>query len=295
MSYQLFDPLTDEEYALLKADIAEHGVQVPILVDENGVVIDGHHRKQICDELGIDCPTIGAINYTEDEKLETAARLNAHRRQLKGKAKRAALARLIEASPEKSNRQIASVFGVSHHTAAKVRTELEATGQIAQLNERVGGDGKTRPASQPVKEKRRDSHSTTFETTFEDGDESADDEPIPHDPETGEVLGEPVSTNVDTTSNVSPLPTASKADGDVSQSDTDATPKPREEPILARIYASIKAVQRMRRDFDPELLGPSLRPEDIQHLRDQQRLTNEWFEAVFENSAKFKLIEGQNA
>ena len=55
--YQVMPGLSPEEYATLKADIAANGVRIPIDVDEEGNILDGFHRKQICDELGIECPT----------------------------------------------------------------------------------------------------------------------------------------------------------------------------------------------------------------------------------------------
>ena len=51
-SWQLLPPLTEEEYAALKADIVEHGVLVPIVVDaDTGAIVDGHHRQRAWDEL----------------------------------------------------------------------------------------------------------------------------------------------------------------------------------------------------------------------------------------------------
>jgi ParB-like chromosome segregation protein Spo0J len=54
--YQFLPPLSAEEYAALKADIAANGVRVPIERDEEGEIIDGFNRAQICEELGIECP-----------------------------------------------------------------------------------------------------------------------------------------------------------------------------------------------------------------------------------------------
>ncbi len=42
--YQLLPPLSDDEFASLKADIRVHGVLVPIELDADGVMLDGHHR-----------------------------------------------------------------------------------------------------------------------------------------------------------------------------------------------------------------------------------------------------------
>jgi len=49
---------TDAEYQSVKASIARFGVQQPILVDENGRIINGRLRKRACDELGIECPSL---------------------------------------------------------------------------------------------------------------------------------------------------------------------------------------------------------------------------------------------
>jgi hypothetical protein len=49
-----------------------------------------------------------------------------------------------DAVAEKSDRAIAATVGVSHVTVNAVRAELEATGQIGQLEKTVGQDGKAR-------------------------------------------------------------------------------------------------------------------------------------------------------
>jgi transcriptional regulator with XRE-family HTH domain len=81
-AYQLLPPLTDEGRAALRDDIAEHGVQQPIVVDEHGTIIDGHHRQAIADELGVACPRSVYPGYSDEEKRSLALRLNLHRRQL---------------------------------------------------------------------------------------------------------------------------------------------------------------------------------------------------------------------
>lgn len=44
--YQVMPPLTEQEYQELKSSITNHGVQVAIEYDEEGDVLDGHHRLQ---------------------------------------------------------------------------------------------------------------------------------------------------------------------------------------------------------------------------------------------------------
>ena len=42
--YRIFPALTPEERASLKVSIAANGVEVPAITDEEGNIIDGHHR-----------------------------------------------------------------------------------------------------------------------------------------------------------------------------------------------------------------------------------------------------------
>jgi hypothetical protein len=69
------------------------------------------------------------------------------------KQKREAIAALLQENPQRSDRAIAKQAKVSHHTVAKVRTEMEATRRTGQSAQsvvpigRVGLDGKVRKVS----------------------------------------------------------------------------------------------------------------------------------------------------
>ena len=54
--YQLLPPLDADTYAGLKANIAVNGVQVPIVRDEKGYILDGFARAKIAKELGYELP-----------------------------------------------------------------------------------------------------------------------------------------------------------------------------------------------------------------------------------------------
>ena len=150
MQYQLLPDLTEEEFASLKADIAARGVMVPVELDETGAVLDGHHRVRACAELGItEYPRIIRPGMTEDEKRKHVLALNLDRRHLNQQQKRELVAKLLVATPDVSNRQIAEAAKVSHPTVAAVRDELEATGKIYQSDRTTGADGKDRPAKRP--------------------------------------------------------------------------------------------------------------------------------------------------
>ena len=81
-NYQLLPKLSEEDYQRLRADIAERGIMVPVEVDEDGNILDGHHRMAIAQELGIKCPTVVRQDMAEYDKRIHAVMLNLARRQL---------------------------------------------------------------------------------------------------------------------------------------------------------------------------------------------------------------------
>ena len=89
LPYHILPALLPEEYEALKASIAERGVDIPIIVDQEGNIIDGFHRQRACDELGIYCPREVRQFVSEAEKFELVLRANCRRRQLNRKQKEA--------------------------------------------------------------------------------------------------------------------------------------------------------------------------------------------------------------
>lgn len=128
MQYQLFPRLTGEEYAALKRDIEERGVVVPVIVDEDGHVLDGHHRVEIASALGIDYPLERRAGLTESEKLELVFSLNIARRHLSGHDRTAVIAQ--GRSRGMSLRAIAAVVGV-HNTTVMRQLRKEGAANAA--------------------------------------------------------------------------------------------------------------------------------------------------------------------
>lgn len=147
--YQLLPPLTTQEEADLTASIHEHGVMVPVLVDEDGDVIDGHHRQKIADHLGIDYPVEVRAGLTHEQKLDLALRLNIARRHLTREQKRELIAASLKADPELSDRQHAERTGADHKTVGSQRVELEGRGEIPHAETRTDSTGRTQPATKP--------------------------------------------------------------------------------------------------------------------------------------------------
>ena len=80
--YQTMPDIAGDKWDEFRKDILENGVKVPVIIDEDGDIIDGHQRYRACVELGIDCPMDIRSGLTEDEKNALILSLNYHRRQL---------------------------------------------------------------------------------------------------------------------------------------------------------------------------------------------------------------------
>jgi hypothetical protein len=140
--YQLLPRLTDDEYQSLKADIAENGIRVPIDVDEDGLILDGHHRAWITADLGVDCPRRTLTGLTDEGKRAHAVAVNVHRRSLNREQRRELVARLR--SDGMSLRAISAAAGISPATAMRdTRVSDETPAEITGL------DGKSYAASRP--------------------------------------------------------------------------------------------------------------------------------------------------
>jgi ParB-like chromosome segregation protein Spo0J len=149
-TYQVMPPLSHEEYAALTSSIVEHGIQVPIVVDEDGTIIDGHHRAQIAADLGVDCPRRVVAGKADIDKRTLSFALNLGRRHLTREQRRGLIADSLRADPQLSDRQHAERTGAHHSTVGKIRAVLESTGEISQSETRVSADGRERPANRPL-------------------------------------------------------------------------------------------------------------------------------------------------
>jgi hypothetical protein len=79
-----------------------------------------------------------------DDVRECVVALNLHRRHLTAEQKGDVIAKLLKANPEQSNRSIAKQVKEDHHKVAKVRSELESTGEVSPVEKTIGADGKAR-------------------------------------------------------------------------------------------------------------------------------------------------------
>ena len=145
MKYQVMPALTEEEFSELKSDIAKRGVMIPIEFDEDGNVLDGHHRLRACEELGItDYPKVVREGMRESEKRYHARSVNVNRRQLTRKQINDLVKEQLVETPELSDRQIAKDLGVNNSTVSRTRDKMEKSGELLQSDTSKGADGKTR-------------------------------------------------------------------------------------------------------------------------------------------------------
>jgi hypothetical protein len=129
-AYQVMPPLSSEEYEALRTDIAARGVLVPVVRDQHGNLLDGHHRQQIAAELGIDCPVEVRHVADGDQARDVAFALNLARRHLSREQRRDLIRREIGLRPDDSDRGIARRLSCDHKTVGSVRREL--SGEIPQ-------------------------------------------------------------------------------------------------------------------------------------------------------------------
>lgn len=72
--------LTSCEFIMLRNSMQMVGQRIPIIVDKDGNIIDGHHRFEICRELGIE-PEFEIQDFeSEEQKLKTIVDVNSARR-----------------------------------------------------------------------------------------------------------------------------------------------------------------------------------------------------------------------
>lgn len=150
--FQTMPPLSVEEYSNLEQSIRDHGIQVPVLVDEDGVVIDGHHRQKIAQQLGLDCPTETRNGMSESEKRSLSISLNIDRRQLSQAQRRAIIEASLKATPELSDNQISKQLGVHNETVTAARKRLVESGDVTDSVTRTDSLGRQQPASKPAPE-----------------------------------------------------------------------------------------------------------------------------------------------
>lgn len=124
--FQELPRLSTEEYDLLQASIKDSGVRHPILIcATTGCILDGHHRKEIADTLGLDCPSIKIYHMTSDaQRRAYGIRVNLERRHLSTEQRKVLTAHQKKLAKQlkkegKTQEEVARMLGVQQGTISK--------------------------------------------------------------------------------------------------------------------------------------------------------------------------------
>jgi hypothetical protein len=172
---EFFPMMSPDELKVLGEDIKAHGLKTDIVLwsatdedDATTYLLDGRNRLDAMAAVGLlrlrkdddnwgclleQSPCKGHVNLVEGstgaDPYALAVSLNVHRRHLTSEQKRELIAKLIKATPKKSDRQIATVTKTDHKTVASVRAEQEARGEILHVSTRTDTKGRKQPAKKP--------------------------------------------------------------------------------------------------------------------------------------------------
>jgi hypothetical protein len=175
---ELFPRMSEEELDALAKDIQKYGLTSPIVIghwdkyDPKFKLWDGRNRLDALEAAGLlECsPSESGPDFSFE--TPTGRRLvpvkvlrecdghdpyayvisaNIQRRHLTPEQKREIIAKVIEADPTRSDRQIAGMVKRDHKTVAGVRAEMEDVGRIPHVKTRTDTKGRKQPSRRPRK------------------------------------------------------------------------------------------------------------------------------------------------
>jgi ParB-like chromosome segregation protein Spo0J len=171
-----FHPLADifplmegTEFEELVADIKKNGLNEPIALF-HGMVLDGRNRAHACAEAGVK-PRYHQFSGNEADARAYVISMNIKRRHLTAEQRRGLIKKLLKVNPEKPDLQIAKTVNASPTTVGKVRTEMEAKGDVSKLETRTDTKGrrqvarKPRPSNRAAKKGRKSRAATAAPTS----------------------------------------------------------------------------------------------------------------------------------
>jgi hypothetical protein len=128
-----------------RLDAIEIATGSPVIVGAPSIMAGQHFL--VCDKV------IVLDGKTDPYAFVVSA--NIHRRHLTAEQKRELIAKLIKATPEKSDRQIAETVKASPTTVGTVRAEMEAKGDVSKLDTRRDSKGREQPAARTSGRKKK--------------------------------------------------------------------------------------------------------------------------------------------
>jgi hypothetical protein len=173
---ELFPRMSRDELLALGADIKANGLRSPVTIFHADVdraeLLDGISRLDAMEMAGIAIVKDGAIDRDMAECTDVdrntdphayVISVNIHRRRLTAEQRSDLIAKVIEANPEKSDRQIAEMVERDHKTVGKVRAVMEDVGRIPHVATRTDSKGRKQPARKATKRKPTKTVTTNVE------------------------------------------------------------------------------------------------------------------------------------
>jgi N6-adenosine-specific RNA methylase IME4 len=166
--YQLFTDLNLEEFAALEQDCVARGIQVPIELDEDGNILDGHNRLEIAQRHSLKYKTVTRRFKTEEEKKIHVLMLNLARRHMKSHQWGGAFKEILKLKEVKTSRgpkgkvdnsasvaEIAQGLGVPERTARQ-RVEQHDVYEELPKEEREAIDSGEKSISSAVRKEKQE-------------------------------------------------------------------------------------------------------------------------------------------
>jgi DNA-binding Lrp family transcriptional regulator len=152
----LFPMMTRDELIALGEDIKKNGLRHRVAVieftDDGPILVDGRNRLEAMELVGLEIvlEDVAMIACCREhgpgfDPYDYVISANIHRRHLTAEQRRDLIAKLLKATPDKSNRQIAKMVGASHPHIGKVRAELESTGDVETVTTSIDTKGRKQP------------------------------------------------------------------------------------------------------------------------------------------------------
>lgn len=146
--YRILPRHTANELQALRESIQTNGLLDSVIVDAENNIIDGHARRDICVELGVDWMA-GAdvrVGLSDAQKRAMAISLNLARRSTAPSAqqRREYAETLLIADSKQSDQCIASIVGIDRSSVNRLRKQLVQSHKLTAALTTIGMDGKTR-------------------------------------------------------------------------------------------------------------------------------------------------------
>ena len=124
----------------------------PIVVTEDNVLVDGHHRVAAAQQLGLDRIAAVVFKGSRADAYVEAVRSNiSHGMPLTLSERRRAGAQILAVHPTWSDRRIAGCCGLSAKTIKRLRDESGSFEDCRSGGARTGRDGRVRPVDAGVR------------------------------------------------------------------------------------------------------------------------------------------------